>query len=129
MRASFDRVWAVSSLIASLFYDRLFEIAPQVRPLFSGDLDEQKRNFMSTLAVIVGSLDDGTRLLPLTDRLAQPHRDYGIRPAHYAFVGDALLWSLQQGLGTEWTPSVAASWNKAYATVSRLMIENSRSNR
>jgi hemoglobin-like flavoprotein len=78
---------------------------------------------MSTLAVIVGSLDDTSKLVPLTDTLAHQHGDYGIRPAHYEIVGQALLWSLQQGLGNNWTPGVAESWSKAYGIVATFMIE------
>jgi nitric oxide dioxygenase len=123
VRRSFDRVWPVSERAADLFYDRLFEIAPEVRPLFRGDMDEQKRKFMATLAVIVGSLDDSSRLVPLTDTLARQHGDYGVSPSHYEQVGEALLWSLEQGLGPDWNPSVAAAWRKAYGLVSGFMIE------
>jgi hemoglobin-like flavoprotein len=126
IRDSFDRLWPVSARTADLFYARLFETAPHVRSLFRQDMDEQKRKFMSTLAVIVGTLDDASRLVPLMDALAQQHRDYGVRAAYYDVVGKALLWSLEQGLGEEWTPSVADSWKKAYAIVSGHMIEHTR---
>ena len=78
---------------------------------------------MSTLAVIVSSLDDWTRLVPLTAALGRAHADLGIVQSHYALVGEALLWSLEEGLGPRWTPSVAASWRKAYGIVSDHMIE------
>jgi hemoglobin-like flavoprotein len=127
VRRSFDRIWSISARTADLFYDRLFEIAPDVRILFRHDMDEQKRKFMSTLAVIVGSLDDTGKIAPLTGTLARHHADYGVRPAHYAIVGDALLWSLEQGLGDDWTPPVAASWSKAYGVISAIMIAQSPS--
>ena len=114
VRNSFDRIWPISSQTAGLFYDRLFEIAPEVRPLFRRDIDEQKRKFIATLAVIVGSLDDHSKLVSLTGNLARQHGEFGVRPAHYSMVGEALLWSLERGLGDKWTPSVAASWSKAY---------------
>jgi hemoglobin-like flavoprotein len=122
VRNSFDRIWPVSERTADLFYDRLFELAPEVRPLFREDMDEQKRKFMATLAVIVGSLDDSSRLVPLTKTLARQHGDFGIEEAHYRQVGEALLWSLERGLGADWSPSVAASWRKAYGIVSNFMI-------
>ena len=124
VRDSFDRIWPISTQTAGLFYDRLFEIAPEVRPLFRRDIDEQKRKFISTLAVIVGSLDNTTKLVALTDHLARQHGTFGVRPAHYAIVGEALLWSLERGLGDAWTPSVAASWSKAYGVISAFMIEH-----
>jgi len=126
VRDSFDSIWPVSARAAELFYGRLFEIAPDVRPLFRRDMDEQQRKFMSTLAVIVGSLDDSIKLATLTERLAAQHSDYGVRPAHYEIAGEALLWSLEQGLGQRWTPSVAASWAKAYGVVSTIMMARAR---
>jgi len=122
VRASFDRIWPVSTRTADLFYARLFDIAPETRPLFRRDMDEQKRKFMATLAVIVGSLDDSGKLVPLTDTLARQHGTYGIGAAHYVVVGDALLWSLERGLGENWTPDVAAAWSRAYGVVSKFMI-------
>jgi hemoglobin-like flavoprotein len=128
VRDSFDRLWPTSSQTAGLFYDRLFEIAPDVRRLFRHDIDEQKRKFISTLAVIVGSLDDTSKLIPLTDGLARQHGNFGVQPAHYSIVGEALLWSLERGLGPAWTPGVAASWTKAYGMISGFMIEHGRRN-
>ena len=128
VRTSFDRVWAFSARTADLFYGRLFEIAPEVRPLFRRGMDEQKSKFMSTLAVIVGSLDDNSKLITLTESLARQHDSYGILPAHYELVGEALLWSLERGLGEDWTPGVTASWSKAYGIVSNFMIEHGARN-
>jgi hemoglobin-like flavoprotein len=124
VRDSFDRLWPISTQTAGLFYDRLFEIAPEVRPLFRHDLDAQKRKFISTLAVIVGSLDNTSKLVALTDTLARQHGEFGVQPAHYAVAGEALLWSLERGLGDAWTPGVAASWSKAYGVISAFMIEH-----
>ena len=126
VRDSFDRLWPTSAQTAGLFYDRLFEIAPEVRPLFRRDIDEQKRKFIATLAVIVGSLDDRSKLIALTDGLARQHGSFGVRPAHYSMVGEALMWSLARGLGDAWTPGVAASWRKAYGIISTFMIEHGR---
>ena len=120
IRASFDRFWSLSSGTAKLFYDRLFEVAPEVRPLFQGDMAIQQRKFMATLATLVSNLDEG--IPPWATTLAKHHVDYGVRPEHYPLVGDALLWSLEHALGAEWTPPVAASWSKAYALVSEHMV-------
>jgi hemoglobin-like flavoprotein len=127
VRGSFDRIWGIAGRTADIFYDRLFTIAPHVRPLFCGDPSEQKRKFMSTLAIIVSCLDDSARLVPLTGDLGRQHLDYGIVQSHYSVVGEALLWSLEQGLGPHWTPGVAASWTKAYSIVSGHMIERAYS--
>src|SRR6266446_5761025 len=128
VRGSFDLIWAVAARTADSFYGRLFEIAPEVKPLFRRDMDEQKRKFKSTLAVIVSSLDDSGKLIMLTNTLARQHGEFGVRVAHYEVVGKALLWSLEQGLGPNWTPSLAASWSKAYGLVSNFMIERTSCN-
>jgi hemoglobin-like flavoprotein len=122
VRSSFDRIWATSSRTAELFYSRLFASDVFVRPLFRSDMEEQKRKFISTLAVVVASLDDRADLESLAERLALQHVEFGVRAEHYPVVGDALLWSLEQGLGAHWTPSVAASWRKAYDLLSNHMI-------
>ena len=128
VQSTFDRLWPISAQTAGLFYERLFEIAPEVRPLFRNDIDEQKRKFIATLAVIVGSLDNSSKLISLTDTLARQHGNFGVRPAHYTIVGEALLWSLERGLGDSWNPGVAASWSKAYGIISTFMIEHGRRN-
>jgi hemoglobin-like flavoprotein len=121
VRASFDRFWSLSAGTAELFYRHLFELAPDVRPLFQADMLVQQRKFMATLATIVGNLDNEIALSAAA-ALAKHHVDYGVRPDHYSFVGQSLLWSLEHTLGEEWTPEVAASWSKAYALVSDHML-------
>lgn len=125
LQASFDRLWAVSAQMADMFYTRLFDIAPQFRPMFREDMAEQQRKFIATLAAIVGNLDSQTALSTVST-LARHHAEYGVHPDHYPVVGEALLWSLERGLGEHWTPEVAASWHKAYAFLSETMIAGAR---
>ncbi len=105
-----------------MFYGRLFEIAPEVRPLFKGDMAEQGRKLMATLAVVVRGLSDLPSILPAASALAKKHVSYGVKAAHYEPVGAALLWTLEKGLGDKWTPEVAAAWTEAYVTLSGYMI-------
>jgi nitric oxide dioxygenase len=105
-----------------LFYGRLFEIAPEVKPMFRGDMKEQGRKLMATLAVVVNGLANLAAILPAASALAQRHVGYGVKPGHYAPVGEALLWTLETGLGPEWTPELAAAWTAAYTTLSQFMI-------
>lgn len=122
VRHSFDRVWSESQRLSDLFYARLFETAPEVRPLFRGNLSEQKQKFLGTLAVIVGSLENAAVLMPAAETLARQHVEYGVAPDHYPVVGEALLWSMAQCLGPHWTPEIAAAWTKAYGAVTGHMI-------
>ena len=123
VRAAFDQVWSVSRKVTDQFYARLFDTAPHLRPLFRGDIDEQKKKFISTLAVIVGSLDQIEIVLPMVDSLGRNHAAYGVDPESYAIVGEAMFQAMESGLGERWTPEVAAAWSKAYAALAKRMIE------
>jgi hemoglobin-like flavoprotein len=106
-----------------LFYGRLFEIAPEVKPLFQGDMKEQGRKLMATLALVVNGLADLETILPAASALAKKHVAYRVRAEHYAPVGVALLWTLERGLGEEWTSELAAAWTSAYTMLSDYMID------
>jgi nitric oxide dioxygenase len=119
---SFAKVAPISDQAAELFYGRLFEIAPKVKPLFKGDIKEQGRKLMTTLAVVVNGLTNLESVLPAASALAKRHVDYGVTAGDYAPVGAALLWTLEQGLGPDWTPEIAAAWTHAYTVLSDFMI-------
>lgn len=122
IQGSFAKVAPISDQAAALFYARLFEIAPSVKPLFRGDMAEQGRKLMATLAVVVNGLGNLEAILPAASALGKRHVGYGVKPIHYAIVGDALLWTLDRGLGAEWTPELAAAWADAYGVLSEYMI-------
>ena len=122
VQQSFAKVAPISEQAAVLFYDRLFEVAPQVRTMFPDDMTEQRKKLMGTLAVVVNGLSDIGSVLPAASALAKRHVGYGARPEHYPVVGGALLWTLEKGLGEAWTPEVADAWSAAYGTLSGYMI-------
>jgi nitric oxide dioxygenase len=122
IQQSFAKVAPIADQAAALFYSRLFETTPQVKPLFRGDMTEQGRKLMATLAVVVNGLDRLDTVLPAASALAKRHVGYGVTAEHYPPVGTALLWTLQQGLGPAWTPELAAAWTAAYGTLSDFMI-------
>jgi hemoglobin-like flavoprotein len=122
IQQSFAKVAPISDKAAALFYGRLFEIAPEVKPLFRGDVAEQGRKLMASLAVVVNGLANLDTVLPAASALAKRHVGYGVKASHYAPVGAALLWTLEQGLGPAWTPELAAAWAAAYTTLSGFMI-------
>jgi hemoglobin-like flavoprotein len=119
---SFAKVAPISETAAVLFYDRLFEVAPQVKAMFPPDMTEQRRKLMVMLAAVVNGLGNLESILPVASALATRHVSYGAKAEHYPVVGAALLWTLQQGLGDGWTPEVADAWNTAYGTLSGYMI-------
>jgi hemoglobin-like flavoprotein len=122
VQQSFARVAPISEAAAVLFYDRLFEVAPSVKPMFPADMTEQRKKLMATLAVVVGGLGNLESILPAASALAKRHIGYGAKAEHYPVVGGALLWTLEKGLGDGWTPEVADAWTAAYGTLSGFMI-------
>lgn len=119
---SFAKVVPIADQAAEIFYARLFEIAPQVKPLFKGDMAKQRRALMGTLAVVVNGLSNLPSVLLAASALAKKHVGYGVEASHYPLVGAALLWTLEKGLGEAWTPEVASAWTEAYGTLSGFMI-------
>jgi len=122
VQQSFAKVAPISEQAAVLFYDRLFEIAPSVRAMFPHDMTEQRRKLMATLAIVVNGLSNLEMILPAASSLATRHVAYGAKAEHYPVVGEALLWTLEKGLGSDWTPAVADAWVAAYTTLSEFMI-------
>lgn len=123
IQESFAKVTPISEQAAELFYGRLFEIAPAVKPLFRGDMREQGRKLMATLAVVINGLTNLEAILPAASALAKRHVDYGVTAADYEPVGAALLWTLERGLGEHWTPDLKAAWTAAYTVLSNFMID------
>jgi nitric oxide dioxygenase len=123
VQQSFGKVAPIADQAAVMFYDRLFEVAPQVKAMFPADMTEQRKKLMVTLAVVVNGLSNLESILPAAAALAQRHVAYGAKAEHYPVVGSALLWTLEKGLGDGWTPDIASAWTAAYGTLSGFMIE------
>ena len=120
---SFAKVAPIADQAAAIFYDRLFEIAPHVKPYFKSDMHEQGAKLMTTLGVVVNGLRDLDKIVPVAQALAKGHVAYGVTPEDYAPVGDALIYTLRTGLGEDFTPETANAWLGAYETLSSAMIE------
>jgi hemoglobin-like flavoprotein len=112
---TFYKIMLASDRAAEQFYARLFEIAPEVRPLF-GDIDmlEQRKKLMDMIALVVHSLDKFDKVTTALQGLGKRHVTYGVSQDHYALMGQALFWMLEQELGADWTPEVASAWTKTY---------------
>src|ERR1700719_4932248 len=119
---SFAKVALTSEAAAVLFYDRLFDIAPQMKAMFPDDMIEQRRKLMAMLAGVVKGLGNLEQVLPAAGALAKRHVSYGAKAEHYPVVGAALLWTLEKGLGDDWTPELTDAWGTAYGTLSGYMI-------
>jgi hemoglobin-like flavoprotein len=121
VQKSFQKVVPIAATAADLFYNRLFEIAPETRALFPADMAEQKKKLMAMLVTAVTNLHRLDEILPAVKDLGRRHKGYGVTEDQYAPVGAALLWTLEKGLGPEWTPELQAAWTEVYTALAAVM--------
>ncbi len=121
VQESFQKVAPIADKAADIFYDRLFEVAPQVRPMFPAEMSNQKEKLMKTLGVAIQNLHQVETVLPTIKELAVKHIDYGVKDEHYDIVGGALLYTLEKGLGDAWTSELKDAWAEVYNTVATVM--------
>ena len=126
VQTSFAKVVKLPTLPASLFYTRLFEMDPGLRVMFKGDMTEQGRKLMKALTLTVSSLDRLAELTPIIQMMGARHATYGVQDYHYDTVAGALLWTLEQGLGAEFTVEVRMAWVKVYTCLAAIMQEAAR---
>ena len=121
VQQSWKKVAAIAPQAAALFYQNLFEADPRLRSLFKGDMDQQGMKLMQMIGAAVGKLNDLKTLVPILQGLGQRHAGYGVEIAHYQTVGAALLKTLGQGLGEEFTPEVKSAWTSVYGVMAEVM--------
>jgi hemoglobin-like flavoprotein len=112
--------------VATLFYGRLFECNPELRPLFKGDMEEQGRRIMGMIHSAIIRLDDLEPLLPALRASGARHAGYGVGPADYDKMAAALYWTLEQTLAEDFTPEVRSAWAAVYDEVAAIMLAGSR---
>ncbi|MCC9640718.1 globin domain-containing protein [Rhodopirellula sp. JC740] len=123
VKDSWEKVKPISEQAAELFYGRLFTLDPSLRSLFKGDMSEQGKKLMSTISLAVASLDRLETILPTVQELGRKHAvEYAVPDSSYATVGEALLWTLGQGLGDDFTDEVKEAWTLTYTTLSGAML-------
>jgi hemoglobin-like flavoprotein len=117
VKSSWTQVVPIADTAAKLFYGRLFELDPALKPLFRGDMGEQGRKFMRMIGTAVTGLDQLDRIVPAVKNLGVRHATYGVQDSHYDTVGSALLWTL----GDAFTPEVETSWATVYGLLADTM--------
>ena len=121
VQSSFQKVIPISETAADLFYRRLFELDPSLRALFKGDMKIQGHKLMQMIAAAVQGLEKPDVLIPIVQSLGKRHAGYGVQARHYDTVGAALLWTLEQGLGKDFTPETKIAWTETYKLVASTM--------
>lgn len=123
VQQSFAKVEPIADTAARLFYQRLFETDPSAIPLFRGDMQQQGKKLMQMIGVAVKGLNRLDDIVPAVQALGRRHQGYGVKGHHYHSVGAALLWTLGQGLGPDFTPEVEAAWSETYGLLATVMQE------
>jgi hemoglobin-like flavoprotein len=121
VEASWKKVLIVGDAAANLFYTRLFTLDPSLRPMFKGEMRQQGRKLIGMITVAVNGLARIETLVPVIEALGRRHAGYGVQEHHYATVAEALLWTLEQGLGKDFTPEVRQAWTEAYGLLASTM--------
>ena len=122
LRQSFARLRGKEEIVSLVFYRRLFQLAPAVRPLFRGDIEEQGRKLMRTLEFALSRLDEPSVLTAELEALGARHVGYGVGPEHYPVVNRALIDALAESLGDEFTPEVRQAWSGLLELCAAVMI-------
>ena len=121
VRNSWQQVLPIRDTAAALFYGQLFELDPSLRGMFKGDMVEQGRKLMAIINTAVNSLDNLAPILGAVEEMGRRHVAYGVTEAHYDTVGSALIWTLEKGLGEQFTPAVKDAWVETYTTLASTM--------
>lgn len=111
--------------IGEVFYGRLFQLMPSLKPLFTSNMTAQYAKLVDMLSLLIARLEKPEQFTEELVPLAVRHVQYGVRPTHYKLVGDALLWTMERGLGPDWTPETAEAWLTCYTLMSDIMIQAS----
>lgn len=126
VKDSWSKVVPIADQAAQLFYGRLFELDPSLRPMFKGDMAEQGKKLMRMIGIAIDGLDKLDDIVPAVQELGVKHLEYGVRNSQYDTVGEALLWTLGQGLGDAFTTDVMNAWADVYGLLATTMQEAAR---
>ena len=126
VQESWEKVKPIAETAAELFYGKLFELDPDLKPLFANsDMKEQGKKLMVMIGTAAKGLDTLGELIPAVQKLGERHVGYGVKAEHYDTVGAALLDTLAKGLGEDFTPEAEEAWTITYTTLATVMKEAS----
>ena len=111
------------AIVADVFYSKLFYQHPELRDMFPKQMEDQYKKLVDMLSYMVLRLDNPESMLQEVQDMGMRHRNYGVKPGHYAMVGEALLWTLEKGLGEDWNSETAEAWGACYGLIAEKMTE------
>ena len=111
-------------IVADVFYTKLFTDNPSLRPMFPADMSAQYVKLIDMINMIIARLDNPCAFLSEVGEMAKKHTGYGVKPRHYMMVGAALLWTLEKGLGCDWTVDMKEAWTICYGNLSEIILRS-----
>lgn len=111
------------AILGDVFYGRLFAQYPSLRSMFKGSMDSQYQKFIDMLSMIVARMDRPDTVAAEIGQLARSHAGYGVKPDHYTAVREALLWTLERGLGNDWNDDVQRAWVACYDVLTQSILQ------
>lgn len=127
VQTSWEKCIPIADTAASIFYAKLFELDPEVRPLFKSDIKEQGKKLMTMISTAVRSLKNLDGLVGAVQDMGRRHAGYGVKDEHYETVGAALIWTLGQGLGEDFTEETKEAWVTVYTLLADTMKDAANS--
>jgi hemoglobin-like flavoprotein len=123
VRSTFAKAERIPEILGLVFYRRLFELDPGLRPLFRHDIREQSKKLMATLKMAVDSMEQPKEILSAIQALGRRHIQYGVKEHHYETVGKALMRALEETLGPDFDAMARAAWLELYHWLAGVMKE------
>jgi methyl-accepting chemotaxis protein len=122
IRTSFNRVESIGHVAGLIFYKRLFELAPNLRPMFPNEIEDQSMKLLDILTSALSMLERPEELRITLEQLGARHVDYGVKREHYDIVGTALLDMLASVLGRDFDPTLREAWTALYGAIATTML-------
>ena len=123
VQQSFEKLAAMGAPAWERFYSELFMIEPSLKRMFKGDMHEQRKKLLAALALAIRALNAPAKSLDPLKALAVKHVGYGVKAHHYTYMGNALLRTIERGLGKDFTPELRNAWVAAFQTLATIMME------
>jgi hemoglobin-like flavoprotein len=133
VRNSFKKIEPIANQAGKDFYNRLFEVAPELRPLFPDNMEGQHAKLINVLGTVIGNLymislpvttlQEAETFMPQVRALGRTHEGYGVKDSHFDKLGSVLIWTLRRHVGESFTDEVEEAWLAIYDLLTKVMKE------
>lgn len=124
LEQSFAKIRPYVDQLGASFYENLFAVYPEAKPLFAHtDMRQQEKRLADLLVMAIDNMHDPEELRKIFKRLGARHVRYGAMPKHYPIIGAALLKTMMSYIGESWTTEVKHAWIEAYGVITDIMLK------